>query len=83
MLKTSSTKSVEPRKDEVGVDGGGRNRAELVGKHELDGDNNDGGGCSGDSNKNSSNALKLMCPPAPLISMLRASSSTDLSTSLA
>ena len=46
MLKTSSTKSVEPRKGVVGVGDGGRNRAEPVGKHEVDG--NGGVGCSGD-----------------------------------
>ena len=37
MLKTSSTKSGEPRKSVVGVDGGGKNRTEPVGKHEDDG----------------------------------------------
>ena len=42
MLKTSSTESAEPRKGVVGAGGGGRNRAELVGKHESDGV--DGGG---------------------------------------
>ena len=48
MLKTSSTKSAEPRKGVVGASGVGRNRAEPVGKHELDGGDNDGGGRSGD-----------------------------------
>ena len=38
MLKTSSTESAKPRKGVVGVGGGGRNRAEPVGKHEVDGD---------------------------------------------
>ena len=47
MLKTSSTKSAEPKKDVVGVGGGGRNRAEPVGKYEVDGVD-DGGGRSGD-----------------------------------
>ena len=47
MLKTSSTESAEPRKGVVGVGGGGRNRAEPVGKHEIDGVD-DGGGRSGD-----------------------------------
>ena len=37
MLKTSSTKSVEPKKGVVEIGGGGRNKAELVGKHEVDG----------------------------------------------
>ena len=37
MLKTLSTKSAEPRKGIVGVGGGGRNRAEPVGKYESDG----------------------------------------------
>ena len=37
MLKTSSTKLAEPRKSVVGVGDGGKNRAELVGKHEDDG----------------------------------------------
>ena len=46
MLKTLSTESAEPRKRVVGVDGGGRNRAESVGKHEVDGD--EGVGCSSD-----------------------------------
>ena len=50
MLKTSSTESAEPRKGVVGVGGGGRNRAEPVGKHEVDGVN-DGGGRSGDFDK--------------------------------
>ena len=36
MLKTSSTESAEPRKGVVGVGGGGRNKAESVGKHEVD-----------------------------------------------
>ena len=80
MLKTSSTESAEPRKGVVGVGGGGRNRAEPVGKHEVDGD--EGGSCSGDSDKKcSSDAPKLMCPPAPLTSMLKTSSLTDSSTS--
>ena len=43
MLKTSSTESAEPRKSVVGVGGGGRNRAEPVGKHESDGVDGDGG----------------------------------------
>ena len=46
MLKTSSTKSAEPRKGVVGVGGGGRNRADPVGKHEVDG--NEGIGHSSD-----------------------------------
>ena len=37
MLKTSSTESAEPKKGVVGVGGGGRNRTEPVGKHEVDG----------------------------------------------
>ena len=45
MLKTSSTESAEPRKGVVGVGGGGKNKAEPVGKHEVEGD--DGGGRSG------------------------------------
>ena len=50
MLKTLSTKSAEPKKSVVGVGGGGRNRAEPVGKHEVDGVD-DGGGRSGDFNR--------------------------------
>ena len=50
MLKTSSTESAKPMKGVVGVGGGGRNRAELVGKHEFDGVD-DGGGHSGDFDK--------------------------------
>ena len=42
MLKTSNIESAEPRKSVVGVGGGGRNRAEPVGKHEVGGV--DGGG---------------------------------------
>ena len=42
MLKTSSTKSTEPKKGVVGVDDSGRNRAELASKHEVDGDKVDG-----------------------------------------
>ena len=47
MLKTSSTKSAEPKKGIVGVDGDGRKRAEPVGKHESDSVDG-GGGRSGD-----------------------------------
>ena len=83
MLKTSSTESAEPSKGVVRVGGSGRNRAEPVGKHELDGGNNDNGGRSGDSNRNSSNALKLICLLAPLTLMLRTNSSIDSSTSAA
>ena len=43
MLKTFSTKPAKPRKDVVGVGGGGRNRAKSVGKDEVNGD--EGGGC--------------------------------------
>ena len=46
MLKTSSTKSAEPR-CVVGVGGSGRNRAEPVGKYEVD-EVGDSGGHSGD-----------------------------------
>ena len=52
MLKTSSTESAELRKGVVGVGGGGRNRAEPVGKYESDGSDDSGhvagGGRSGD-----------------------------------
>ena len=37
MLKTLNTKSVEPRKGVIGVSGGGKNRTELISKHEVDG----------------------------------------------
>ena len=47
MLKTSSTESAEPRKGVARVGGGGRNRAEPLGKHEID-RVDDGGGRSGD-----------------------------------
>ena len=80
MLKTSSTKSAEPGKGVVGVVGYGRSRAELVDKHEVDG--NEGGSCSGDFNKKCSLDMpKLVCFPAPLTSMLKISSSTDSLTS--
>ena len=36
MLKTSSIELAKPRKGIVGVGGGGRNRAESVGKHRVD-----------------------------------------------
>ena len=50
MLKTSSIKSAEPRQGVVGVGGGGRNRAEPIGKHKVDGVDgvDDGGGRSDD-----------------------------------
>ena len=57
MLKTSSTESAEPRKGVVGVGGGGRNRAEPVGKHEIDGVD-DGGGRSGDFDKEVSSVVR-------------------------
>ena len=50
MLKTSSTESAEPRKGIVRVSGGGRYRAEPIGKYEIDGID-DSGNCSGDFNK--------------------------------
>ena len=74
-LKTSGTKSIKPRKGVVGVGDGGRNRAEPVGKHEIDCSDDvgyiDGGSCNGDSDRNSSDAPKLICPPVPLILRLR------------
>ena len=83
MLKTSSTESAEPKKGVVGVGGGGRNRAEPVGKHEPDGSDDgghvDGGSRNGDSDRNSSDAPKLMCTPAPCTPRLRMSVSTDSS----
>ena len=79
MLKISNTKSVEPKKDIVGVGNGGRNRAEPIGKHKFDG--NDSGSCSENSNsKYSSDVPKLMYPPAPLTLMLKTSSLTNSST---
>ena len=50
MLRTSSTKSAEPKKGVFEVGGGGRNRAEPDSKQEVDGVDN-GGGCSGDFDK--------------------------------
>ena len=47
MLKTSSTKRAEPRKGVVVVGSSGRNRAEPIGKYEVDGVD-DGGGRSSD-----------------------------------
>ena len=49
MLKTLSTELAEPRKSVVGVGGVGRNRAESVGKHEVNGDED--GSCSGNSDR--------------------------------
>ena len=80
MLKTLSTESAEPRKGEVGVGGGGRNRAEPVGKHELDGVD-DGGGCNGDFDKKFHPRLYTIA--ASLTLMLKTSSSTDSSASAA
>ena len=81
MLKISSTESAEPRKDVVGIGGGGRNRAEPVGKNKSDGSDDgghvDGGSRNGDSDRNSPDAPKLMCPPAPC--RLGTSTSTDSS----
>ena len=47
MLKTSNTELIKPRKSVVGAGGGGKNKAEPVGKHEVD-RVDDGGGCNGD-----------------------------------
>ena len=47
MLKTTSTKSADPRKDVVGVGVGGKNRAGPVDKYKVDGIDN-GIGSSGD-----------------------------------
>ena len=47
ILKTSSTESAERKKSEVGVGGDGRNKAELVGKYELDGGDSNGAGAGG------------------------------------
>ena len=75
MLKTSSVDSTEPRKGVVGVGGDGKNRAEPVNKHEVDGSDDgghvDGGSRNGDSDTNSSDTPKLMYPPTPLILRLR------------
>ena len=62
MLKTSgSTESItRPGKGRVEVGGDGGDNGGHV----------DGGSRNGDSDKNSSDAPKLMCPPAPLISRL-------------
>ena len=46
MLKILSIESTKPRKGVVGVGGGGRNGAELVGKHEVD--DNEGVGLNDD-----------------------------------
>ena len=74
-LKTSSTKSIKPRKRIVGIDDSSKNRAEPVGKHEVDGSDDgghvDGGSRNGDSDRNSSDTPKLICFLAPPISRLR------------
>ena len=49
MLKTLGIKSAEPRKSVVKVDGGGRNRAEPIGKHKFD--SNKSISCSSDFDK--------------------------------
>ena len=71
MLKTSgSTESTtRPGKGRVGVSGDGSD----------DGGHVDGGGCNDDSDRNSSDAPKLMCLPASCTSRLRTSTSTDSS----
>ena len=56
MLKTSSTKSAEPRKGVVGAGGGGRNRAEPVGNHEVD----EVDGSGGKSVKKSSKSRRIV-----------------------
>ena len=43
MLKTSSTELAKPRKGVVRVGDGGRNRAEPIGKHVVDGVDDSGG----------------------------------------
>ena len=69
MLKTSgSTKSTTRL---------GKGRVRVCGNGIDDGGHVDGGSRNGDSHRNSSNAPKLMCPPAPLISRLRTSASSD------
>ena len=74
MMMTLSTESAEPGKGVVGVGGGGRNRAKLVSKHEVDGSDDsghvDGNSRNSDSDRNSSDTPKLMCPLAPVISRL-------------
>ena len=88
MLKTSSTELAEPRKGVVGVGGGGRNRAELVGKYEIDRVDDDGGH-SGDFDGNFQVVAVVILTrsfirrtiAAPLTLMLKTSSSTGSSTS--
>ena len=71
MLKTSeSTESTtRPGKGRVGVGGNGSDNGDHV----------DGGSRNGDSDRNSSDAPKMMCLPAPCTSRLRTSTSLDLS----
>ena len=81
MLKNLGTKSVEPKKGVVGVGSSGKNRAEPVSKHKVDGDED--GVCNSDSDKCSSDMPKLICLPVPLTVMLKTSLSLDSSTSTA
>ena len=83
MLKNLCIESAEPKKGVVRVSFGGKNRAELVGKHELDGVDNNDGGHSVDSKGNSSNAPKLICLLVAFTLMLRMSLLTASSTSAA
>ena len=78
MLKTLSTESAEPRKGIAGVGGGGKSRAEPLGKHDVDGVD-DGGGRSGDFDRKFHPRLQYIA--APFTSMLKTSSSTNPSTS--
>ena len=75
MLKTSGNteSTIRPGKGRVGVGGNSSD----------DGGHVDGGSCNGYSDRNSSDAPELICPPALLISRLRTSVSTNSSASAA
>ena len=57
----------------------GKGRFGVGGDDSDDGGHVDCGSRNGDSDRNSSDAPKLICPPAPCTSRLRTSASTDSS----
>lgn len=74
MLKTlgNTESTTKPKKARVGVDGNSNDDCDYV----------DGDSCNDNSDKNFSDAPKLICPPTPPISKLKMSASTDLSATM-
>ena len=71
MLKTSGSTEFTTRP--------GKGRVRVGGNGSDDGGHVDSGSRNGNSDRNSSDAPKLMYPPAPCTSRLRTSASTDSS----